>query len=362
MLERISAFLENCPKTKARTIAARLGLDRVEVNRLLHEHTDRFEKDEEFQWSLVASVCRIEFTGRNWLTSWQFESALIPHSPLTSPHPDVVFVLSDGLKPMLDFIARLLAFCNQLVNVGKRVTLDFSGSNGTLSYLNRVGFFGVLDASIAVLPERPTGDLAKTFHGNNKGVIEFSVIDPADLNEDIPKMLKDSFVVCAGASYSQAAFTILAELFSNVCDHSATGSPGFACLQFYRNSGKIQAVISDNGLGIVGTLAPVVPLKYPTVARKMSAAPHAGIALLSEVFSNGKLSQTDGDGRGIGLKRSGDLAQKFKAKISVRQSDFELRVHHDAGGIQFSNRLNLAPLQGTHICFEFKLDSVDKSA
>jgi hypothetical protein len=74
------------------------------------------------------------------------------------------------------------------------------------------------------------------------------------------------------------------------------------------------------------------------------------------------LSQKDDDGRGIGLKLSGDVAKRFKARISVRQSDFELRIHHDNGSVQFTHRANLAPLQGTHICFEFKLDVNVKSA
>lgn len=361
MLKQISEFLEEYPCTKARTIATRLGLDRGNVSRLLHLHTDKFEQDAQFQWSVIAIAFTVEFNGSGWLTAGDFERAL-DRSPLMSPQPEVVFLLRGGGKPMLDFIARLLALCNQLVLAGKAVTLDFAGSNSTLSYLDRVGFFDVLNESIEVLPKRPSGDLAKTFRGNNDGVIEFRLIDPAKPDQNIPALLRNSFVSCAGASYSQGAFTVLAELFGNVIEHSESGSPGFACLQFYRKAGKIQAVISDNGRGIVGTLAPVVPQKYPDVAAKMVAAPHAGIALLTEVFKEGGLSQKNDDGRGIGLRRSGDLAKRFKARICVRQSDFELRIHHDHSAIQYTHRINLPYLQGTHICFEFKLDGSVKSA
>lgn len=361
MLDQIRAFLEKNPGTKAKTIATRLGVDRMELNRLLHDHKDKFQQDSEYQWSIVPTTCRIEFGGSGWLTSWAFDSALSNISPLASHHTAVVLVLKDECKPLLEFIARLLALCNQLVAAGKAVTLDFKGAKKTLSYLDRVGFFGVLAQAINVLPARPRGRLAETYHGNNDGVIEFRLIDPVDLNNEIPELLQHSFVSCAGASYSQAAFTVLAELFGNVVEHSATSSPGFACLQFYRKTKKIQAVISDNGQGIVGTLAPVVPRKYPHVARLMANAEHPGVALLKEVFSKGGLSQVDADGRGIGLKRSGDVAEKFKAKISVRQSDFELRVYHDHNGVQFSHRLDLARLDGTHICFEFKLDEVQNS-
>lgn len=357
MLQRVSAFLKSNPGTKAKTIAANLGVERSEVNRLLHDHGDLFEKDADFRWSLVPTTSRIDFTGGKWLGSWHFEKALKDVSPLDSRQKAVVFVLSDESKPMLAFLARLLALSNQLVAAGTAVTLDLTKAASTLSYLDRVGFFGILDDAIDVHPRRPAGDLAKTYQGNNDGVIEFRLIDPVNPDEEIPSLLRNSFVRCAGPSYSKAAFTVLAELFGNVVEHSKTRSPGFACLQHYKNGKKIQAVISDNGHGIVGTLGPVVPKRYPAVQRIIEAAAHSGVALLTEVFKRGQLSQVNEDGRGLGLKRSGDVAEKFRANITVRQSDFELRVHHDHDGTHFTHSLGLSRLDGTHICFEFKLDA-----
>lgn len=362
MLNQVTAFLNDNPGAKAKTIASRLGLDRAELNRLLHDFKDKFEQDEAFKWFLIPVTYRIEFGGSGWLTAEDFENGLSGTSLLDSQHTTVEFVLKDGCKPLLDFIARLLAFCNQLVSAGKAVTLNFDGSKKTLSYLDRVGFFDVLDQAIDVTPQRPIGNLSRRYQGNNDGVIEFRLIDPSTPDTQIPARLRQSFVSCAGMSYWQPAFTVLAELFGNVIEHSATNTPGFACLQFYPKSRTIQAVISDNGRGIVGTLAPVIPEKYPGVARIMALSKHPGIALLTEVFKRGDLSQVDADGRGIGLKLSGDVAEKFRAKISVRQSNFELRICHDHNGAQFRHRLNLARLEGTHICFEFKLDSGAKSA
>lgn len=356
MLHQVRAFLEKNPGTKAKTIATRLGLERTDVNRLLHDHPGHFEKDVEFQWSLASKTRRIEFGGSGWLKASDFERALCGDSPLRCDHSAIVFVLKDDCKPLLEFLGRLLATCNQLVEAGKQVTLDFEGSRQTLKYLDRVDFFGVLAPAITVLPQRPNGHLAKTFQGNNAGVIEFRFIDPKAPDQDIPSLLQDSFVRCAGDSYSQAAFTVLAELFGNVLEHSGTDSTGFACLQFYPRGNCIQAFISDNGRGIVGTLEPAVLSRYPSIAKKMRAAKHPGIALLEEVFSQGQISQVDEDGRGLGLKRSGDVAGKFKATIAVRQSDFELRVHHGPHGISFRSRTDLAHLEGTHICFEFDLD------
>lgn len=208
-----------------------------------------------------------------------------------------------------------------------------------------------------MLPKRPTGQLSKTYQGNNAGVIEFRLIDPVAPDREIPVLLRKSFVSCAGNTYFHPAFTVLAELIGNVTEHSQTSSPGFACLQFYPKARKIQTVISDNGLGIVGTLEPVVPQKYPEVARLMATAKHPGVALLTEVLKKGQLSQVNSEGRGGGLNRSRSVAEKFKAKISVRQSDFELCVYHDYNGVQFRPMFNLPYLAGTHICFDFKLDS-----
>ena len=155
-----------------------------------------------------------------------------------------------------------------------------------------------------------------------------------------------------------SAFTVLSELFNNVQEHSEATTSRFAGLQFYKRGNHIQTVISDNGLGIVGTLKPVLKDRYPEIARKIAASGiHEGEALLQEVFSVGRISQVNEDGRGLGLKRSGELAGKFKAKISVRQKDFELRVYHSQQGVRFYRSLNLARIEGTHICFDFALDS-----
>jgi hypothetical protein len=362
MLGQVYEFLTENPKSKAKTITSELRINKRELNRLLHDNKDMFEQDEDFKWSIIDMSCSIEFGGATWLTVKHFEDAFSSNSPLEMPHASVIFKLKDGCKPMLDFIGRLLAFCNQLVSAGKQVTLDFEGPKSALSYLDRVGFFDILNEKIVVLPNRPSGNRLRAYKGNNSGVIEFRLIDPIAPDSDTPKLLRQSFVSCAGTSYFQPAFTILAELYGNVIEHSKTPLPGFACLQFYPKARKIQTVISDNGLGIIGTLSAVVPQKYPHVARLIAAAEHPGVALLTEVFKKGALSQVDADGRGIGLKLSGDVAERFKAKISVRQSDFELRVYYEPEGVRFSSRLNLPYLAGTHICFEFKLDASVKSA
>ena len=102
----------------------------------------------------------------------------------------------------------------------------------------------------------------------------------------------------------------------------------------------------------------MIEQRYPKVAQKIAASKdHAGVALLKEVFSSGRISQVDAEGRGLGLRRSRDFAKKFRARISVRQRDFELRIHHSNDQVTFTHDTNLVRIDGTHICFDFMLDA-----
>jgi anti-sigma regulatory factor (Ser/Thr protein kinase) len=364
MLEKIRDFVSQNPGLKARTIASRLGFERSPVSALLHAHKDTFQQDVSSCWSLVPPAeLRVEFSGKSWLTAKDVEKLLSKAgSPLDSPCQRVVFSLKEGSRMMLESLARLLALSNQLAHAGKTVVLDFAESRSTATYLDRLGFFDHLSDAIQVLPKQPKRGLSKQYRGNNYGVIEFRAIDPAREEGEIPRLLERSFVSCAGENYSVAVMTILSELYSNVLEHSGASTLGFAGLQSYKATHRIQAVISDNGLGIVGTLGPVLEQRYPKVAQKIAnSKDHAGVALLKEVFSAGQISQVDAEGRGLGLKQSREFAKKFRARISVRQRDFELRIHHSNDRVTFTQDTNLVRIEGTHICFDFMLDSPDSA-
>jgi len=361
MLARVTALLRRSPGLKAKHIAAHIGEEKADVNAFLYRNRDAFYIDAEYNWFLSnPSELRVALTTKGWLTAQEFEDALgTGSSPLEAPQDAVKFVIAKDSKIMIEALARLLALCNQLVDVGKRVSLDITLCSSTLSYLSRIGFLDQLSDRVEVLPSRPKGSLANRFSGNNDGVVELMRISSEAPDQTIPKRLGQSFVRCAGdEQYAVGAFTVLAELFGNVKEHSRSKLGGFAGLQFYKKTRHIQAVISDSGLGIVGTLQPVVIRRYPDVHRRIEASKlDPGVALLQEVFSRGGLSQSSDTGRGLGLKRSGDLACRFKATITVRQASFELKVFHEPdASIRFSHRLQLAHIQGTHICFDLKLD------
>ncbi|WP_241153609.1 ATP-binding protein [Pseudomonas viridiflava] len=271
---------------------------------------------------------------------------------------EIEFVVPSGCNIMIDAAARILALSNQLAGLEKLVSINFVNSPKTLSYFNRLGFFDHLDGKVDVLPKRPKRSAAKIHHGNNDGVVELESIDHRLPDETIPKRLKMSLVNCAGERYSQSAFTVISELFGNVRDLARSQIPGFAALQFYPKGGKIQTVISDNGIGIVGSLKPVLKQKYPHIYHSLDfSKPEAGPELVLQIFRQGQISSSSDDGRGLGLKRSGDVAANFDATISIRQKNFELKMVYAKGKLTNAYREGIPSIQGTHICFKFLIDT-----
>lgn len=359
MLKKIETILEQKSSLRAKEIAAQLRRDKAEINRILYANKDIFSQNPaEYTWSLVE--LRIDLGSDCWLTADLFEKALIAvGSPLDLTTRRVKFVVGEDCKILLEALALLLAICNQLVDSGKLVSVDFTASNSTLTYLNRMGFIDLLQPGVRIFPKRPRVSAAQAYVGNNDAVVELRGIDHLRPDDNIPDLLRKSFVACAGDQYDVAVHTVISELFGNVQEHSGATSAGFAGLQYYPRGKRrhIQTVISDGGRGIVGTLMPILERKYPKLMNAIakSKLDHR-VALLQEVFSKGGISQVNDPGRGLGLKGSGSYAQKYNALISVRQEDFVLKIAHSGEMIQFSNCLNLARIAGTHICFDFLLD------
>jgi len=85
--------------------------------------------------------------------------------------PKVIFKFDDGCKIMVDAAVRVLSFVNQLVSCGKCVSLEFAqGYEGTMGYLDRVGFFDLLDASVNTVPQRPSISSASITVGAQRSV------------------------------------------------------------------------------------------------------------------------------------------------------------------------------------------------
>lgn len=369
MKREIQDILSKRPGLKGRQIAKELGLDKKEVNSYLNKQDGHFIKDDNHCWFIAHDApLEIQLLGDTWINGLTFDQAVLnAGSPLEGNHGSVKFIIPKGCKIFLEAAARLLAYSNQCIHVNKRVSIDFSDCKDTLRYFNRIGFFEMLNTDITVIPSRPSYSAAELFKGNSEAVYEFGEIDPQDLDEDIPQRLKNSFVSHAGAQYSQPAFTVLSELFGNVRDHSESPIPGYIALQRYKGftarpghngvNPHIQTIVSDSGRGITGTLKPVLESQYPEVFSKFDFTnPESEPLLVREVFKKGRISQSNDEGRGLGLKRSGDVAASYDAVISVRENCFELKLIYKSGKLRKADyKLNLPKLMGTHICFDFFL-------
>jgi len=360
MQKKIEKILSDTPGIKAKDIAKKLHFDKKEVNSFLYEHLDVFQVDEQYCWSLKLSELLIELTSKSWIDCKSFESVLANSgSPLDSEATSIVFVVPEGCGLLLETTARLMALSNQLDHRGKQVTLDFTRSYSALKYLNRAGFFDQLRKDVVVLPGRPKTSAAEVYKGKSENLVEFGAIDPIFPDESLPKHLKESFVSKSDPKYSQAAFTVISELFGNVRDHSESPILGFVALQVYKGKAPhIQTVISDSGKGIVGTLRPILAEKYPDIAEEIGKSPFPyERSLLEKVFTKGRISQSTDEGRGLGLKRSTDQASQFDATILVRQEHCEAKFIYRKGRLSDLQFVDDMPrLLGTHICFDFPLD------
>lgn len=375
MKNDIANILDETPGLKGREIAHRLSKDRKEVNSFLSKNKDSFFQDGEFRWfNKTPSEMRIHLDGGTWVDGLMLDRAIGKSgSPLESDCDSVLFVVPEGCKIFLEAEARLLALSNQCVYQGKTVTIDFDECEDTLSFFDRNGFFDLLDSRVIVKPNRTQTSMASIFQGNSDAVYEFAEINTIDPDEKIPQRLKNSFVRLVeetlrepgiGAKYSDPAFLVLSELFGNVEDHSDSPLPGYIALQRYKgHRGRypvkphIQTIVSDSGKGIVGTLRPVLESRYPDIYNELDVNdPSSSPLLVKTVFERGQISQSPDEGRGLGLKRSGVIASKYNAKVSVREDHFELKLSFKDGELdQYSYELDLPKINGTHICFDFIL-------
>lgn len=367
MEAQIRKVLSDTPGLKGRQIANKLGLDKRDVNSYLSKQNGVFVKDGNHCWFIAdTGLLEIQFDGGTWIDGIALDRSIKRvGAPLSDECLSIHFIVPAGCKILLEAAARLLAFSNQSILLGKSVTIDFEDCQETLRYFNRIGFFDLLDDGVVVKPGRPSFPSSTVYKGNSEAVFEFGEVDPDDLDEDIPQQLKNCFVYHAGDVYSQPVFTVLSELFGNVRDHSRSPIAGYIALQRYKGYGgrrpvppHIQTIVSDSGKGIAGTLIPILKDKYPALAKKFDFNdPKSAPLLIKEVFEKGMISSSDDEGRGLGLKRSGDVAASYRATISVRESGFELKLKYENGKLkEFLYELDLPNMLGTHICFDFILD------
>ncbi len=360
MKASIEKVLAKKSPQKAVDIAKALGLTRKEVNSFLHKNTATFQQDAEFQWSAIpTNELIVHLQPIKWIDCKSLEASLLAAgSPLDSPCHSITFIIPGKSAILLEASARLLALCNQLVNIGKKVKLDFTACKSTLSYLDRIGVLTQLHEKIIVIPDKPEQTRALKYAGQSAALVEVRSLDPGKVNKDIIVELTEKFVNLAGDAYKTVAYTIFAELVGNVSEHSQTPIPGFAALQVYSPKRKhIQTIVSDSGLGISKTLRPSLKSHYPSLYRQFQAESlSSDIALVIEALSQGEISRF-GAGRGLGFKSTTKQAMKFDAKLSVRQETFSVMLQYEKGRLADVRKFtDLIRIDGTHICFDFYVD------
>lgn len=272
---------------------------------------------------------------------------------------EVELVFPSGCKVMVDAGTRLLSLVNQAAHAAKRVRLVFEeGANGTMGYLQRMGFFEFLDPSVRVQPEPVAQDISE--HRQHRALIEFARIHPSRKDENLPKQLADRIRRGAGAltedraqKLEDVAWHVFAELIQNIHRHAQAPIDGYAALQTYKSPrGRCAVVsVSDSGLGLLRTL------RQGLEGRQTRTATLSDAALLLKVVSEGV--SRFGGGNGCGICTSAQKALAFETTLDFRLYDSSLHLEPKPGsGFALANhRENLSPMWGTHIAFEFRLDS-----
>lgn len=359
MLTSIINLLTQNSAMKASKLAQELGISRKQVNQILYAKPELFRQNRDtFDWSIQenASFELKLNSGKIWFTQIDFERALKEQgSPLDSQISNIKLSITGEQRLLLCSAARILAISNQLVTSGKKVTLDFTGNESTLSYLNRACFFVRLSPEINVLPFRPDNASSEIYKANNISLVELLEIGTA---ENVPERIKHSFIDVFGGNDANKLFTIVAEMVGNVEEHSGTMIPGFAGLQCYTRGKKhsVIVVISDSGKGICATLRPGLIEHFPKTAKQFPPSnPDSDPLLILHAMKKSGLSRT-GKGRGAGLNASREKAEMLNAKITIRQEHFSVCLKFADGKLEREFWENDLPtLVGTHVVCEFTL-------
>jgi len=292
----------------------------------------------------------------HWVNAQKLEHALLRSgNPHGSENFSVIVRLPNGCKLMIDATVRLLCLINQLEVTTKRVRLEFGSDGDLIGYLDRMGFFDNLAASVEVLPGRPAYSAAMIHHGGNRGLVEIARINKDVRDDTLPSRLAETAERSCGSradakELGGAVWTIFAELVANVFDHSDTSLDGYAALQTYTGGNKLSVAVSDSGLGIMRTLRPSLQAESPRLAGL------SDVDLLVEVFRQG-LSRHGAD-RGCGLKGSAAKAMKYRAELDVRLPNQRVLLTPARGAFEANTAYcqdNLPLLWGTHISFSLEL-------
>jgi hypothetical protein len=227
-----------------------------------------------------------------------------------------------------------------------------------MGYLDRMSFFDFLDPAIEVLPSRPERLRASTLGKRSNEQIEVIRVGVTKIEQIVVSQMVNSLLQNfpdgkMRNSLDFSLYTVLGELISNIQRHaSILELDGFVALQtYYDAKHKFCIAASDSSFGLIETLRPVLGVEYPKLASLEDSE------LIQLMFSRG-LSRFGEEHGGTGLSSCRRIVSKFNATIEVRQNFSRFRIEKP-NKVKINIKTNdyLPYLWGTHICFNFSVDS-----
>lgn len=293
-----------------------------------------------------------------WLDAQQLDGQL--SRQLHAAPPGVGFDIHLGQETRLSIGAcvRLLSFVQALSAQGLPVALRGLSAWGLGGYLERIGFYDLLDSGVVV--RHPDSSPARAV-GEHPHLVELVAVPAAGPRDArLPGRLADRIAACAPpdrqASLHATAFTFFAELIDNIRLHSQSPQPGLAALQVYTPPfgarQMVEVVVADSGAGILSTLRPALGADQPALAALSDED------LLLHAINEG--ASRNGAEAGCGITQSArGLLRRDVPELSVRVSDQRMQLAPAPGGYAVTDYRRspaLYPLPGTHWVARYALD------
>jgi hypothetical protein len=295
-----------------------------------------------------------------WLDAQQLDGQLSRQLASRPANTAIELHLGQDTRLSVGACVRLLSFLQALEANGIAVSLHGLSTWGLGSYLDRIGFFGLLGSGIAVRRAGPTGQYDDR-RGDHPHLVELAAVSASGPRDAaLPGQLAERLAACALPEHREAlaatTFTFFAELIDNIRLHSASPRPGLAALQVYAPLDgarrMVEVVVADAGDGVLATLRPALVVDRPALATLSDEA------LLLHAVNEG--ASRHGAEAGCGITQSArKVLRRVDPEVSVRVPELRLTLAPGATGYAVTDQRRppaLYPLPGTHWVARYALD------
>ena len=295
-----------------------------------------------------------------WLDAQQLDGQLSRQLASRAADTPIELHLGQDTQLSVGACVRLLSFLQAFEALGIPVSVHGLATWGLGSYLDRLGFFGLLGPGTTIRRAWPTGQFDDR-RGDHPHLVELAAVaasgprDPA-----LPGQLADRLAACALPEHRDAlaatAFTFFAELIDNIRLHSHSPRPGLVALQVYAPTAgarrMVEVVVADAGDGVLATLRPALAIDRPALAALSDEA------LLLHAVNEG--ASRHGAEAGCGITQSArKVLRRVDPGLSVRIPELRLTLAPGATGYAVTDQRRppaLFPLPGTHWVAQYGLD------